>query len=107
MSKASKIKVVVKNVNENGKVVEVDNELQTFQNIVNGYIETYPLNDEILIICNEEGKLMELETNFAIQVSDDYVEHIVGNVVFVSVEGSEFAGLSDESISFLESIGIC
>ena len=107
MSKAKKIRVVIKNVNENGKVVEVDNELQTFQNIVNGHIQTYPFVNGMLIICNEEGKLMNLEENFSIPLSDGYVEQIVGNVIFVSMDGDEFASLSDENISFLGFIGVC
>lgn len=56
---------------------EIDNELEAFQNIVGGYIETLPVDDEIQMIVNEEGKLLSLLPNFAWR--GDY---IVGPAIF-------------------------
>lgn len=44
----AKIKAMICNVGEPACVVEIDNELETFQDIVDGYIETfYPFGDDI------------------------------------------------------------
>ena len=105
--KEETIVVVIKNVGEKGKITSINNDLKSFQDIVKGYIEVYPLRDDILIICNEEGKLQNLELNFSIPCRNNYVEHIVGNVVVVSNQGEEFGSLNDEQISFLKKIGLC
>ena len=105
--KEETIVAVVKNVGEKGKVASIKNDLKSFQDIVKGYIEVYPLRDDILIICNEEGKLQNLDLNFSIPCRNNYVEHIVGNVVIVSNEGEDFGSLNEEQISFLKEVGIC
>lgn len=51
------------------KVIEIDGSLESMQKIVGGYIETFPLDGPILIVLNEEGKLMNLPLNFRVQVS--------------------------------------
>ena len=105
--KEETIVAVVKNVGEEGKITGIKNDLESFQDIVEGYIEVYPLRDDILIICNEEGKLQNLELNLSIHCRNNYVEHIVGNVVVVSNQGEDFGSLNEEQISFLKSMGLC
>ena len=54
---AEKIKVIIK---EPGKVPEIKtitNDLGALQSIVGGYIETVTLASDLVIICNEDGKL--------------------------------------------------
>lgn len=105
--KQEKIKVVVKNVGECGKITEINNELEVLQKIVGGYIEIYPFTDDIILVCNEEGKLMDLDLNFSVPLRNGETEYIVGNVLFVSSKGSEFGSLTDDNISFLKEIGMC
>lgn len=102
-----KIVAVIKRVGKEGEIVTVNNELEDFQEIVKGYMEIYPLRNDILIICNEEGKLMNLPVNFGIPCRDNYTEYMVGDVVIVSNNGDEFGSLNEEQISFLKSIGLC
>lgn len=47
------------------KVEKIENTLESKQKIVDGYIEyvSVPKYDDILIICNEEGKLRHMEFN--------------------------------------------
>lgn len=105
--KEETIVAVIKNVGEKGKITSINNDLKSFQDIVKGYIEVYPLRDDILIVCNEEGKLQNLDLNFSIPCRNGYTEHIVGNVVIVSNEGEDFGSLNEEQISFLKKIGLC
>ena len=100
--KEETIVAVIKNVGEECKVVTIANELKSFQDVVKGYIEVYPLREDILIICNEEGRLQNLELNFPVHCKNGYTEYIVGNVVFVSNDGVEFGSLNEEQISFIK-----
>lgn len=42
---------------------EVENTLEGLQKAVGGYIETVYLEDYIVLVCNEEGKLLGLPGN--------------------------------------------
>ena len=42
---------------------DIDNTLEAMQEIVGGYIETVPINENIVLVCNEEGKLKNLPKN--------------------------------------------
>ncbi len=68
--------------------------------LMNGaYIETAPIfydRRDLLVLCDEEGKLKELSPNFAIQ--GDY---IAGNCVITKTEGGEFVDLSDDELTGL------
>lgn len=59
MARLDKIRILQVCPNEVPKVVNITNSLRTMQKLVNGKIEiTYLLNDEeVCIICNDEGKL--------------------------------------------------
>ena len=97
------MKIVVKKVGQIGQVVEVENTLETYQSIVGGYIETCPLAKDILIVCNEEGELMDLEINIAIQV-DGRFEMINGDCAIVKCGEDDFEGLEDEHLEFLRNL---
>lgn len=105
---SNKILTVIKKANETkGKVLTVEDTFETWNEIVGGYIETFPLTDDILILLNEEGKLMGLEPNFSIHCHGGYIETIVGDVAFVSFdEEDNFASLTDEHLEFLGMVGI-
>ena len=50
------------------EVKEIDSGLSSLQHEVEGWIEaTYPFEDPVAIICNEEGKLNGMEYNRAIR----------------------------------------
>ena len=87
--KEKQILVVIK---EPGKepVVEplMENTLEAFQQAVGGYIETVTLASDIVIICNEEGRLLDLPFNVNICGCDFY-----GTIFAVGTKGPEFASL--------------
>ena len=60
------IKVVLVEVNKNPVIKEIDNSLKGLQAIVKGYIESVslpPYDRQLVLICNEEGKLIGLPPN--------------------------------------------
>lgn len=95
------MKVLIKNVGENTKIADIENDLQSLQNLVGGYIEALPLTKDVLLICNEEGKLKGLPVNFNIVINGK-IESIVGNVFFVGKNDSDFDSLTNEQIVILQ-----
>ena len=87
------MKVIVKEVHKQPEVREIKNELSVLQELVGGYIEVVRV-DDVLLICNEEGKLQGLQPNFSIGH-----DTIVGTAVFVGFDGSEdFTSLTDMQV---------
>lgn len=99
------MKAVVKKVGQIGEVVEVENTLETWQGIVGGYIQAFPLTSDLLIICNEEGKLMGLEPNVEIIVGQ-HPELIVGDFAIVKHEHNDFESLDNDQIERLRDCGL-
>jgi hypothetical protein len=83
-----KIKVIIKKPeDEFGRLVEVENELEVFQSIVGGYIETMGYKN-LVIICNEEGKLRGLQPNVVLGR-----EMLVGTIIVCGASGDEFSDI--------------
>lgn len=81
-----KIKAIIKKPeDEFGRLVEIENELQVFQNIVGGYIETTGYKN-LVIICNEEGKLRGLQPNIVLGR-----DMLVGTIIVCGASGDEFS----------------
>ena len=80
------MKVIIKAPEEKiGHIADIKNELKTLQKIVGGYIEVIPLDETTVCICNEEGKLLNLEPNFNFRY-----DIICGTVIICSVKYEEF-----------------
>ena len=85
-----KIKVIIKRPDEKvGHEETINNTLERFQMIVKGYIETLPVyfNNGLTVICNEEGKIHQMEPNF--NFGD--LDVICGPVIVCGTDGEEFA----------------
>lgn len=93
------MKVLVKKANGDPKVLEIEDKLEIYQQIVGGHIEVFNLWDGIICICNDEGKLKGLLPNFMY-----YNDIICGDVIFASEKGEDIIGLTDEQISMLNII---
>lgn len=91
------MKVVVKKPLQEAEVKEIGEELENLQEIVGGYIECVNITDDILCVCNEEGKLEGLTPNFIL--GGDVV---VGDVFFCSLnDEGDFISLNDEQIELV------
>lgn len=57
------IKVVMVEPLKRPYVAEIENSLAGMQSVVNGYIEVITLEENVILVCNEEGKLLDLPNN--------------------------------------------
>ena len=83
--------------NELPKEVEIENTLNAKQDLVEGLIEVFYINDkeDVCLICNEEGKIKNLQPNRFIGN-----ELIYGNIIVIGddYEVGEFKSLTRKQI---------
>ena len=66
------------------RVVKVGSELKALQKVVGGMIEEYmPFDDDVAIICNEEGAVNGMEPNRAVYCKDGTIENIIFGTFFL------------------------
>ncbi|MDO4518540.1 MAG: DUF3846 domain-containing protein [Bacillota bacterium] len=58
--------------------------LAEMQALVGGIIELFPLEDEMVLICNEEGKINDLPLNRAMVDSDGRLIDIIAGSFFIA-----------------------
>lgn len=129
---AGKLSVLLVEPNKYPKMIEIDDTLEAMQAVVEGDIEEYmPFEDEVAIICNEEGKVQGLPPNRAIYGDPEQVEitfaemrdrfceaekegkeHLSGYIVFTSDsfdkpydERSRTYGISSDNKAFKAGMG--
>ena len=131
MSKEKKMSVLLVNPGEAPKMVEIDDTLEAMQNIVGGMIEQYmPFEDEVAIICNEEGKFNGMKPNRIIYSEPEKIEmsynelkdkfrqaeengqHITGYITFTAdsfnkpySEESRTYAVSSDNKAFIKGMG--
>lgn len=72
---SGKISVLLVEPNKYPRMIEIDDTLEAMQAVVGGNIEEYmPFEDEVAIVCHEEGKLIGLPPNRAIYAEPETVE---------------------------------
>lgn len=99
---SEQIKVLIKDVGKPARIGTIDNALQAMKDIVNGYIEAVYVTDNIMLICNEEGKICNLPLNFIID-NKLLTDGIHGNVFFTKVnEDGDNVSLNDNDIKCIE-----
>ena len=93
------IRVLVVEPGKDPEVRVIENSLEGIQQIVQGYIECVTLHDKagenLVLICNEEGKIRNLPMNAMIPEIDDM---IFGTFLIAGTDRDEFASLTDEQI---------
>lgn len=82
---------VIKHPGEPAKQIEIDKTLEALQKAVGGYIETVTLFEDVILICNEEGRLMNLPYNM-----EFLGVHFVGPVLVVGRAEDEFRSLTEK-----------
>lgn len=71
----NQIRVLLVQPGKYPKEVSIGDSLESMQTVVGGYIEEYmPFEDEVAIICNEEGKMMGLPLNRAIYAEPETID---------------------------------
>lgn len=90
-----KLRIIYKEVGKDPTIIEIDDTLEAKQKLVGGLIEVVPYKDNLLLICNEEGKITNLKPNLKF----DY-DYIAGNcfVVGDDYENAGFKSIADNQI---------
>ena len=90
----NEIKVLMVEPHKNPTVTTIKNKLENLQEAVGGLIEIIDIEDNVCILCNEEGKLIGLEGNR--KLGDD----ILVGIFFVcgSNDEGELTSLTDSQL---------
>lgn len=89
-----KIRILYKEIGKEPQIMFIENTLEAKQKLVGGLIEVVPYED-VLIICNEEGKLLNMPPNLVFEY-----DYIAGNcfVIGDDYKNADFKSLTDEEI---------
>ena len=96
------MQVVVVEPEKKPIVQDIDVGLESMQKIVGGSIEAiYPFEEPVALICNEEGKLLNLPLNRALRDDEGNVYDIISGTFFLCAappDSNHFAGLTDQQV---------
>jgi len=94
---SEKISVILIEPGRYPKLIEIEDTLEAMQETVGGYIEEYmPFDDEVAIVCNEEGKMNGAELNRAIYSNDKGILDIIAGKFFIAytpIESESFLSM--------------
>lgn len=111
MKKAEKIQAYFMRVDEvtgqpyRGYLGEIENTLKAYQKYVSFdkdamNIEVVPFSENLLLICNENGKVFDYPANRAFFDEHGRMRDVIrGNVLVVRCAGEEFASIQESDIS--------
>lgn len=96
----TKIKVVFVEPGKLSRTAEIGAELEALQNTVGGYIEAYyPFEEEVCIVCNDEGKINGMKLNRAVYGDNHEIMDIIAGPFFVcDCSGENFGSLNEEQL---------
>jgi len=94
---AKKMKVLKVEPNKDPVLVEINNDLKDLQDAVDGYIECiYPFDDDVAIVCNEDGKINRLTPNRVLRDNGKVYDVLCGTFLIVGLTAHDFKSLSEE-----------
>ena len=105
------MRVIVVEPKKKPMVRDIDAGLESMQKIVGGSIQAiYPFDEPVALICNEEGKLLNLPLNRALQDDAGKVYDIISGTFFLCAaptDSDHFEGLTDQQvITYLERFSV-
>ena len=96
------MQVVVVEPKKKPMVQDISPDLESMQKIVGDPIQAiYPCEEPVALICNEEGKLLNLPLNRALRDDEGTVYDIISGTFFLCAappDSDRFAGLTDQQI---------
>ena len=96
------MQVVVVEPKKKPVVQDIGSDLESMQRIVGGFIQAiYPFEEPVALICNEEGKLLNLPLNRALRDDEGNVYDIISGTFFLCAappDSNHFAGLTDQQV---------
>ena len=94
------MRVVVVEPKKKPMVQDIGSDLESMQKIVGGLIEAiYPFEEPVALICNDEGKLLNLPLNRELRDSDGNIYGIISGTFFLCAappDSERFVGLTDQ-----------
>lgn len=91
----SKIKIMIKEPEKTPYFTEIENSLEEMQKAVGGYIETVTIASDLVIICNEEGRVRDFPYNCNICGIS-----FVGTILFCGILNDEFCDVPFSEYDF-------
>ena len=96
----NKMRVILCKPGELARVIEMEDSLKAMQEMVGGLIEEYmPWEDEVAIVCNDEGKMNGLPLNRGIKDEEGRLQDIIaGNffICYAPIESEKFLSMPPE-----------
>ena len=94
------MRVLVVDPGKKPEVQEIDGSLSNMQKLVGGLIQTvYAFEDPVVLVTNDEGKLLKLPMNRALRDESGKIYDVVCGTFFLCGLGEEsFASLTDDQI---------
>ena len=96
------MQVVIVEPEKKPRVQNIEDSLASMQEIVGGTIQAvYPFNEPVAMICNDEGKLLNLPLNRALRDGDGSVYDIVAGTFFLCgapADSDRFGSLTEEQV---------
>ena len=84
--------------------MELSDSLEAMQELVGGLIQVvYPFADQAALVCNDEGKLMGLPFNRALQDENDRIYDVICGTFFicgVPEDGDSFTDLTPDQLDY-------
>ncbi len=72
------------------QIAEIGNDLKSLQAAVGGYIEAvYPFDDPVALVCNDEGKIMQMPLNRALRDDAGKIYDAVAGPFFICGLGED------------------
>ena len=101
------MRVLVVEQEHKPEVREIDDSLKAMQQIVGGYIQPiYPFDEsDVALVCNDEGKIMNLSANRGLRDQDGQIYDIVFGTFFLCGapgDSDHFTSLTPEQIKRYE-----
>ena len=83
------------------RVQEFPDTLEAMQEIVGGYIQAvYPFPEPVAVVCNEEGKMLDLPFNRPLMDENGRPYDILCGTFFIAgADGEHFVSLTEEQIA--------
>ncbi len=100
------MRVLVVEPERRPEVKEINDSLEAMQSIVGGLIQPiYPFEDSVALVCNDEGKLLDLPANRGLRGKDGQIYDIVFGTFFLCgapADYDHFTSLTPEQIKRYE-----
>ena len=102
------MRVLVVKPEHRPEVREIEGSLKSMQEIVGGLIQpVYPFDEPVALVCNDEGKLVNLPANRGLRDKDGQIYDIVCGTFFLCgapADSDHFTSLTPEQIERYEEL---